>query len=103
MWAVAHNRHGHVPIDYMNIPWTAKPNRSEKYIRLAPATSWAVARLDQRDPMTLAALIKRLDQPGDPKWLQGDFIGALSDLTGQRFGYDTKAWKHWWQARNKAR
>jgi hypothetical protein len=103
LWAVAHNRHGHVPIDYMNIPWTAKPNRSEKYIRLAPATSWAVARLDQRDPMTLAALIKRLDQPGDPKWLKGDFIGALTDLTGQRFGYDIKAWKHWWQARNKAR
>jgi len=32
-----------------------------------------------------------------PPWLTGDIIGALSDLTGKRFGYDLKAWRVWWR------
>jgi len=100
LWAVSHNGHGRIPIDYVKIPWTVQPNRSEKYISLAPGASWAYARVGQRDPATAAALINRLEYPGDPKWLRGDFIGALMDLTGRRFGYDVDAWKRWWQARN---
>ena len=38
------------------------------------------------DDATLAALIAHLETPGDPDWLAGDMIGALTSLTGQRFG-----------------
>jgi hypothetical protein len=103
LWAIAHNGHGRIPVDYLTIPWTAKASRSEKYIRLPLAASWAYARLGQRDSATLAALMGRLDRPGDPKWLKGDIIGALTDLTGRRFGYDLAAWKRWWRARNEGR
>ena len=74
-------------------PWTAKPNRAEKYLGVAPAA----ARLGQNDSATLAALVARLGRAGDPRWLTGDMIGALSDLTGRRFGYDLDAWRSWWQ------
>ena len=103
LWAIAHNGHGRIPVDYLKIPWTAKSSRSEKYIRLPLAASWAYARLGQRDPATLAALMDRLDRPGDPKWLKGDVIGALTDLTGRRFGYDMDAWKRWWRTRTEGR
>ena len=99
LWAAAHNGHARIPVEYLKIPWTAKPTRSEKYIRLAPAASWAYARLGQRDPETLTALIDRLARPGDPKWLRGDIVGALTDLTGQRFAYDIDGWKRWWRTR----
>ncbi len=103
LWAIAHNGHGRIPVDYLKIPWTAKPGRSEKYIRLPLAASWAFARLGQRDTATLAALIDRLDRPGDPKWLKGDVIGSLTDLTGRRFGYDIDAWRRWWRAHTEGR
>ena len=103
LWAAAHNGHGRIPVEYLKIPWTAKPNRSEKYIRLVPAASWAYARLGQRDTETLTALIDRLARPGDPQWLRGDIVGALTDLTGQRFAYDIDGWKRWWRSRNQDR
>ena len=103
LWAISHNGHGRVPVEYLTIPWTAKPNRAEKYIRLPLAASWAVARLRQRDPKTLAALIERLGRAGDPKWFKGDIVGALTDLTGKKFGYDFAAWRRWWRSRNPGR
>jgi hypothetical protein len=103
LWAVSHNGHGRIPLDYLKIPWTAAASRSEKYIRLPLAASWTYARLGQRDPATLAALMARLERPGDPKWLKGDIIGALTDLTGRRFGYDVEAWKRWWRDRSNPR
>ena len=57
------------------------------------------AELGQDDRDTLAALIGRLDRTGDPEWLKGDMIGALTALTGQRFGYDIAAWRRWWASR----
>jgi hypothetical protein len=105
IWAIAHNgAHNHggrIPLRYLRMPWTSKPNRAEKYIRLPLAAVWAVTRLNQRDHATLAALIERLDQTGDPKWLTGDVVGALTDLTGQRFGYDIESWRRWWRARSR--
>ena len=77
-------------------PWRAVPNKAEKYFEPAPAAAWAAARLGQDDDATLAALIARLDAPGDPDWLAGDMIGALTTLTGQRFGHDIAAWRRWW-------
>ena len=68
-----------------------------------PAAPWAMARLGQNDPATLAALIGRLGREGDPDWLTGDLVGALADLTGRRFGYDIEAWRRWWRARKAGR
>jgi len=46
-------------------------------------------------------LIKRLDRTGDPLWLRGDIIGALSAATGKRFGHDLEAWRSWWSSWKK--
>ena len=48
--------------------------------------------------LTIGALVARLDQAGDPLWLTGDVVGALTALTGRRFGYDRAAWQAWWHA-----
>ncbi len=94
--AMAHNGHGRVPAELLAAPFTAPANRAEKYLDPPPAAMWAVARLCQHDDATLAALIARLDNPDDPPWLRGDVVGALRALTGERFGYDVAAWRHWW-------
>ena len=101
MWGMAHTGGGRVPPELIARPWTAKPNRAEKYFEPTPAASWAAARLGQGDRATLAALIGRLGQGGDPDWLTGDLVGALTDLTGRRFGYDIPAWRRWWKARKQ--
>ncbi|NKB20553.1 MAG: hypothetical protein GKS01_08645 [Alphaproteobacteria bacterium] len=101
LWGIAHNGRGRVPLRYLREHWTAKPNRAEKYIVPTLAALWAVRELGQKDDKTIAALILRLDFKSDPKWLTGDVVGALTDLTGKRFGYDRKAWQQWWRTRNR--
>lgn len=98
LWAMAHNGEGRVPISLINEPWSQRPNRAEKYLDAPPAAAWAAAELGQMDRATLKALIDRLDRTGDPDWLAGDMIGALTVLTGERFGWDIPAWKRWWAA-----
>ena len=51
------------------------------------------------DEQLIAVLVEGLGRPGDPDWLDGDRIGALTAITGQRFGYDRAAWRDWWAAR----
>lgn len=99
LWTMSHNGFGRVPVELIAAPWTQKPNRAEKYLDPAPAAAWAVARLGQADGKTLAALVARLGKKGDPAWLRGDIVGALSSLTGKRFGYDIEAWRRWWRQR----
>jgi hypothetical protein len=101
LWGIAHNGRGIIPLSYLRDPWTSKANRAEKYIEPILAALWAIRELDQNDDATLAALITRLDFKDDPKWVTGDVIGALTDLTGKRFGYDRDAWRRWWQTRNR--
>lgn len=101
LWAIAHNGHGRVPPGLIAAPWTARPNRAEKYLEPAPAAAWTAAELGQNDAETIDALIARLERPGDPKWLRGDMIGALTALTGRRFGYDLNRWRRWHAARRK--
>lgn len=57
------------------------------------AALWAVRKLSQKDDGTLAALISWLDFKHDPKWVTGDVVVALTDLTGKRFGYGRDAWR----------
>lgn len=99
LWALALNGHGRVPPRLIAEPWTAEPNRPEKYLEPAPAAAWAAAELRQADEETLAGLVARLGTPGEPAWLDGDWIGALTALTGERFGYDVAAWRRWWAHR----
>lgn len=100
LWAMAHNGHGRVPPSLIAAPWEAPQNGAEKYFESPPGAAWAAAQLGQKDDETLAALIARLDLAGDPDWLKGDMIGALTVLTGQRFAYDIAAWQRWWAARS---
>ena len=41
-------------------------------------------------------MIDRINPDEDPLWLTGDFVGALSAVTGQHLGYDATAWRRWW-------
>ncbi len=86
---------GRVPPAYLALPWEAPANGAEKYFHPAPGAAWAAARLGQAGPETLAALIARLGMKGDPRWLAGDIVGALTVLTGRRFGHDYAAWRAW--------
>lgn len=94
-WALARNGRGRVPSELLGAPWRSVARRSEKYADPAPAAAWAVAELGQRDDATLAVLIERLDRAGDPPWLAGDLVGALTAVTGCRFAYDATAWRSW--------
>ena len=61
-----------------------------------PAAMWTAALAGKPDRPIIAALITRLRVPGDPLWLKGDAVGALTVLTGQRLAYDFDAWNAWW-------
>jgi formylglycine-generating enzyme required for sulfatase activity len=75
---------------------TDRPYRAEKYLAPAPAAAWAAAELRQADDATLEALITRLGATDSPRCLDGDFVGGLTAVTGQRFGYELAAWRDWW-------
>jgi formylglycine-generating enzyme required for sulfatase activity len=80
-------------------PFEETPHRGEKYAEPAPAVAWAAGEMRQDDAATLEKLITRLDRRGDPPWLAGDMVGALTAITGCRFGYDVAAWRAWLQTR----
>ena len=97
LWALAQQGGGRVPPALLAVPWDAPANRPEKYFHPTPAAAWAMAQTGQRDTESLAALVARLNHIGDPEWLAGDIVGALTVLTGQRFGHDYGAWRSWWE------
>ncbi len=96
LWGMALAGTGEVPLDLVTEPWDVPANGAEKYFAAAPAAMWAVAATGQNDRATIAALIERLERTDDPLWLRGDAVGALSAVTGRRFGYDAAAWRRWW-------
>ncbi|MEM9907880.1 MAG: hypothetical protein AAF921_22955 [Cyanobacteria bacterium P01_D01_bin.44] len=100
LWAIGLNGHGRIPVELLTTPWTTPDNPQAKYWQPAPAAAWAVTQIRQADPETLAALVKRLSFEDDPAWLKGDFVGALSALTGEQFGYGEVAWQTWWANRS---
>jgi len=97
VWAMAAADRGIVPPTLLAADWRSPDNRAEKYFDLPPIAAWAVAQREQGDSRTIGALVARLGQDGDPDWLTGDIAGALSRLTGERFGYDVGAWRAWWR------
>lgn len=98
LWGMTLAGTGRVPVALIEEPWAAPVNRAEKYFEAPPAAMWAAASLGQNDAPTIAALIGRLGRASDPRWLQGDAIGALTALTGERLGYDAADWRRWWRA-----
>ncbi len=99
LWAIALNGHGRISPAFLSEPWTGRPNRSEKYLYSGPAAAWAVAQLGQGDDETIAALIAGLDKADYPTWFKGDLVGALTAVTGERFGYDALSWRSWQEKR----
>lgn len=98
-WAIALNGHDRISLAFLSEPWTERPNRSEKYLHPGPAAAWAVAQLGQADDETIAVLIAGLGRADYPTWFKGDLVGALTAVTGERFGYDALIWHSWWQKR----
>ena len=98
LWAMAQSGTGTVPADDFAADWVTDDRRSQKYTEPAIAAMRAVSWTGQRDRATIEALLQRIQRPDDPMWLKGDEVGALSAVTGQRFGYDFAAWRQWWDA-----
>jgi sulfatase modifying factor 1 len=98
LWAMGLSASARVPPAYLAEDWRAPRNRAEKYFELAPAAAWTAAQAGQRDDAIIDALIARLDGDDEPRWLRGDWVGALSALSGERFGYDSRAWRAWWSS-----
>ncbi len=96
LWAMGLNGSGRVPPAYLAEAWRQPSNRAEKYFDLAPAAAWTAGQTGQRDDAFIDALIARLGADLEPRWLTGDWVGALSALSGERFGYDSQAWREWW-------
>ena len=97
LWGMTVSGSGQVPISLLSEPWSAPPNPSEKYFAAPPAAMWAAAAVGQLGHDTIESLIRRLSRADDPRWLQGDAVGALNALTGLGFGYDADAWRSWWK------
>ncbi len=102
LWAVSGaDGGGRAPPELLAEPWTQPPNWPQKFMHPVEATAWEAAQMGQADAETLDALIGRLGAAGDPDWLDGDLVGALSALTGERFGYDRDAWRDWLARRQR--
>ena len=99
LWAIALNGRGRISPRFFSEPWTERPNRSEKYLHPGPAAAWAAAQLGQADDETIGALIMGLEKADYPTWYKGDLVGALTAVTGERFGYDVNKWRSWWNER----
>ncbi len=99
LWAIGMVGGGYVPPDILAEPWRTKQHESEKYLEAAPAAAWAIGRLAQSDVATIDRLLARLQSSNGPDWIKGDIVGALTAVTGQRFGYDIAAWQAWWDGR----
>ena len=98
LWGMTLTGAGRVPPELIAEPWTAPQNTAEKYFDSPPAAMRAAAAIGQNDRATIDALVERLGRDDDPLWLRGDAVGALSELTDRRFGYDFDAWRDWWSA-----
>jgi len=93
LWAMGLAGDGRVPDPLLDAAWTAVLNPAGKYLEVAAAAAWTAGEIGQDDPRTLALLVSRMGREGQPRWLDGDLVGALTALTGARHGYDAAAWQ----------
>ncbi|MEX3010200.1 hypothetical protein [Hoeflea sp. TYP-13] len=85
-----------VPARLLTTRWQRQPNRPQKWFDALLIAMHAVQLSGQNDRATVDALIGRLDNSGDPFWLQSQVTGTLTAITGMDFAYDRDAWKRWW-------
>ncbi|MDH3660390.1 MAG: PQQ-like beta-propeller repeat protein [Alphaproteobacteria bacterium] len=98
-WGVGLARSGQVdPADILR-PWNYTPNRPAKFFSTPEIAIWVAGRLARPDAEVLDALVQRLEDQATPLWLKGDAVGALFSITGERLGYDAKAWRRWLDGR----
>jgi hypothetical protein len=95
LWSIALNGHGTVPAILLSQEWLSADNSASKFFDPLPAAAWVVTQTGQNGKPTLAALVGGLETHGQPNWLDDDRVGALTALTGKRFGYDFDAWRAW--------
>lgn len=94
-WGMGLARSGKVdPADILR-PWDYTPNGPFKFFSTPEIAIWAARWVGRADSLILDALVARLEDDATPLWLKGDAVGALFSLTGQRLGYDAKAWRSW--------
>lgn len=84
------------PLRFLAMPWHRQPNGPQKWFDPLLAAMHVIQQNRQDDFATIDALVSRLERPGDPIWLQSQVTGTLAALTGQKFAYDTGAWRAWW-------
>ena len=97
---LAINGHGSIDSNLLSKPWTKAETRSSKYFDPTIAAIIASGWLKQSDKKTIDALVTRLNtQENDPVWLKTDIAGALTAITGERFGIDADAWVQWHSSR----
>ena len=103
LWGMGVAGRGRVPGALLERPGSLISNEPQKWFDSLPMALFAVSWVGQNDSATVSTLIDRLDRAADPAWLRGDIIGALSAVTGKRFGYDIGAWRQWWSEAEKER
>ena len=94
---------GRVPPSLWEAPFDHRPNGPEKFYAPHEAAVFAAGQLRQNDPQTVASLVNLLHRRDLPLWFRGDAVGALTRITGQRFGYDFQRWAAWLEARGGGR
>jgi hypothetical protein len=95
---MAINRNGVINPTSLTPPWQTSTHSSKKYFDPTVAAIVATGWLKQSDRPTLALLVERLQRNDDPSWLRADVIGALTAITGKRFGHDINKWLRWWDS-----
>lgn len=99
--AIGLNGEKTVPPSLLQRPWTHQPNGPQKWMDPLLIGLHAIQRTGQNDRATMDALVRRLDEAGDPDWLRSQVTGTLGAITGRRYAYDIAAWKAWWQSARK--
>jgi hypothetical protein len=99
--AMAQNGDRSVPSELLTGPWQRQPNRPQKWFDALLIAMHAVQLSGQSDRETVDALMGRLDNAGDPDWLQSQVTGTLTAITGEHFAYDKAAWTKWWALARK--
>ncbi len=95
--AMAINGYGYIDPKWINKTNTLDIPDSGKLFDPAVAAIVASGWINQNDKDTVSALLDRLNNIASSEAIRSDIIGALTAITGQRFGYDKERWNEWWR------
>ena len=95
LWGLGLASNGAVPPNFISDPWTVPEYGAAKYFEPQLMAIWAAAQTGRTNGATIDALMHRIRNNADPLWLRMDAVGALSALTGARYGSDFEAWERW--------